>query len=82
MPLRKSSRLTPKRLAAQRANAQKSTGLRDRWGNGGTTVQAPQNHPLIPSLSKEWKPGEVRAHERDESEELLPSPATDGNNAE
>jgi hypothetical protein len=70
MALRKSSRLTPKRLAAQRANAQKSTGPRDRWGNGGTTEGAPQNHPLIPSLSKEGKRGE--------SEELVRSPAKNG----
>ena len=76
--LRKSSRLTPKRLAAQRANAQKSTGPRDRWGNGGTTAQAPQNHPLIPSLSKEGKQGEARAHELDASEELVRSPAKNG----
>ena len=70
MALRKSSRFTPKRLAAQRANAQKSTGLRDRWENGGTTAQAPQNHPLIPSLSKEGKRGG--------SEELVRSPAKNG----
>jgi len=82
MALRKSSRLTPKRLAAQRANAQKSTGPRDRWGNGGTTVQAPQNHPLIPSLSKEGKRDEARACELDETEELVPRPAVGGNNAE
>ena len=55
---------------------------RDRWGNGGTRAQAPQNHPLIPSLSKEGKRGEARAYELDEGEELVPSPAAEGNTSE
>jgi hypothetical protein len=45
-------------------------GLRDRWGNGGTTAQAPQAEE------------EARAHELDESDEFVPSPAAKGNNAE
>jgi hypothetical protein len=77
--------------AAQRADAQKSTGPRDRWGNGRTTAQAPQNHPLIPSLSKEGKRGEAGARELDGGGEPEASATTgetpvpqevEGNNAE
>jgi hypothetical protein len=66
--------------------------VRDRWGNGGTTEGAPQNHPLIPSLSKEGIRGGARGPELEESEELVSSPAhgqdgrgttgLQGNNAE
>jgi hypothetical protein len=56
--------------------------LRDRSGNGGATEGPPDDHPLIPSLSREGKQGEARTRGPEESEQPARSPAAEANSPE